>query len=115
MTIATTIQKESVAIGYGNAITHASLHSADPGTTGTSEISGGAPAYARKAISWVAGPSDGAITGSVTFDVPASTATTHVGLWDALTAGNFRDKGTAAYSSQPTQGQLTVNLTYTQS
>lgn len=115
MAIATTTQKETLAVAYGNAATHASLHSADPGTTGTSEISGGAPAYARKPITWAAGTSDGVVTGSVTFDVPASVATTHAGLWTALTAGTFLDKTVAAYASQTAQGQLTVNFTYTQS
>lgn len=31
-------------------VTHASLHSADPGATGTNELAGGSPAYARKAV-----------------------------------------------------------------
>lgn len=71
------------------ATTYASLHTADPGDTGTSEVSGGSPAYARKAITWNA-PASGAMDGdAVTFDVPGSTTITYAGLWDASTAGNF--------------------------
>lgn len=68
----------------------ASLHTADPGTTGTSEVTGGSPAYARKAITWNAAAS-GALDNNANpvFDVPAGTTITHVGLWDAVTAGNF--------------------------
>ena len=115
MTIATNQQKENLAVAYGAQALYASLHSADPGATGTSEISGGAPAYARKALTWAAGTPDGVVTASATFDVPASTATTHAGVWTAATAGTFLDKTTAAYASQTAQGTLTVNFTFTQS
>lgn len=68
--------------------TYGSLHTADPGDTGASEVTGGSPAYARKAITWNA-PASGAMDGdAVTFDLPATTIT-HAGLWDASTAGNF--------------------------
>lgn len=113
MAIATTTQKETLAVAYGNAATFASLHTAAPGTTGASELTGGAPAYARKAITWAAGGSDGIVTGSVTFDVPASTITA-AGLWTAVTAGTFLDS-VAVSQTFAAQGQLTVNFTYTQS
>ena len=38
----------------GTLITHFSLHTADPGATGASEVTGGSPAYARKAAVWAA-------------------------------------------------------------
>ena len=41
-----------------------SLHTLDPGTTGTSEATGGSPAYARKQTSWTAGASDGSTVGA---------------------------------------------------
>lgn len=115
MAITTNAMKESLAIQYGSLAAFASLHSADPGTTGTNEISGGSPAYARKALSWTAGSSDGVVTVSCTFDVPASTAITHAGVWSAVTAGTFYDKVAVTYNSQPSQGQLTVNFTFTES
>lgn len=114
MAIATNQQKENLAVAYGTNATFASLHSADPGTTGTSEITGGAPAYARKALTWTAGTPDGVVTASATFDVPASQAVTFAGLWTAVTAGAFLDKVAITYATQASQGQLTVNFTFTQ-
>lgn len=67
-----------------------SLHDDDPGDSGANEISGGSPAYARKAITWNAA-SGGEITGDSlpTLDVPASTEVTHIGFWSAETNGTF--------------------------
>ena len=65
--------------------TLASLHTAFPGTTGTNEVTGGAPAYAKKAIT-VNASSGGsrALNASVAFDVPATTVR-WVGFWNAGT------------------------------
>lgn len=66
-------------------IDKASLHSAFPGTTGANEISGGAPAYAQKAITMnAASGGSRALNSAVTFDVPASTVA-WVGFWDSTT------------------------------
>jgi hypothetical protein len=56
------------------AIAYASLHSASPGDTGTNEVTGGSPAYARKAIT-IAAASGGEVAASTQpiFDVPGST------------------------------------------
>lgn len=76
--------------GLGNTVTHVSLHSGDPSTTGANELTGGSPAYARKAVTWAAAASgQRANSGAITFDVPAATTVLHLGLWDALSAGNF--------------------------
>jgi hypothetical protein len=59
------------------------------GQAGT-ELTGGSPPYARKAITWQAAASGAKdITAAVTFDVPASTVR-NVGLWSASTAGTLR-------------------------
>ena len=115
MPIATTSTKESLAQRYTELCTHASAHTADPGTTGASEVTGGSPAYARKPITWNAGAEDGVYTSNpVTIDIPAATTITHIGLWSALTAGTFRDK--VAFSiTFASQGTVTFTLTYTQS
>lgn len=67
----------------GQPFTQASLHTAFPGATGANEVSGGAPAYARKNIT-MAASSGGQRTqsASVTFDVPVSTVR-WVGFWNA--------------------------------
>jgi hypothetical protein len=76
--------------GLGNVITHISLHSSDPSTTGTGELTGGSPAYSRKAVTWnapAAGVRDNAT--QMDFDVPAGTTVSYFGLWTAITAGSF--------------------------
>src|SRR6266704_1519477 len=66
---------------------YASIHTADPGTTGTSETSGGG--YARQLITWGTAAAGSVSGGTVTFSVAAGTYT-HLGYWDAVSAGNFR-------------------------
>src|SRR4051812_24596405 len=90
---------------------YVSLHTGDPGTTGASEVSGGTPAYARKAVTWNAA-SGGSIDDSNTqvFDVPGSTTVSHFGLWSAASAGTFYGGG--ALSSGETyvsQGVYTLD------
>lgn len=88
----------------------ASLHSADPGTTGASELSGGSPAYARKAITWNAA-SAGNLDNNANpvFDVPAGATVAHVGLFSAVTAGTFY--GSADVTDEAFAGQGTYTLT----
>lgn len=70
-----------------SAATHASLHTADPGTTGANPT-----AAARQPIAWD-GPTSGgdlSLTGTEAFTGGAANgAVTHVGLWSALTGGTF--------------------------
>lgn len=89
---------------------YASLHTADPGATGANEVSGGSPAYARKAITWNAA-SGGALDNNANpvFDVPASTTITHVGLWSAVSAGTFY--GSFDITDETFAGQGTYTLT----
>lgn len=76
--------------GLGNAITHVSLHSANPGTAGDNELSGGSPAYARKAVTWNAAASrQRTNNGALAFDVAAAGAPAFAGFWSALSAGTF--------------------------
>lgn len=77
---------EAIATGWK----FGSLHTAYS-ATGANEVTGGSPAYARKATTWAAAAS-GAKAMSATFpvwDVPASTTVAWIGLWDAVSAGNF--------------------------
>lgn len=115
MAIATSQGKENLAVAYGTNGAYLSLHTADPGTTGTSEVTGGSPSYARKAASWTAGSVDGVVTVTVTFDVPASTTVTFVGVWTAVTAGTFLDKAAVTSQTFSSQGTYQVTATFTQS
>jgi hypothetical protein len=71
------------------AATHVSLHTADPGTSGASEVTGGS--YARQAITWNPA-SDGqkTVVEPPVFQVPGSTVITHFGLWNAGSGGTYR-------------------------
>lgn len=93
-------------------ISHVSLHTADPGSTGTSEVTGGTPAYARKAVTWAAsaaGNSD--MTNVPVFDIPAGVSISYLGYWSALTGGTFRGSKilTGAPLSFAVQGTYTLN------
>lgn len=75
----------------GALAVYASLHTDIPNSSGSNEVSGGSPAYARKAIAY-----DSAASGSMdknatdpVFDVPAATTVFYIGLWSASTAGTF--------------------------
>lgn len=75
--------------GAGVGATHGSLHTAYS-STGSNEVTGGSPAYARKAATWAAASGRSkATSASMVFDVPAGTTVRWVGIWDAVTAGNF--------------------------
>lgn len=116
MAIATTTQKNTLATAYGTAATHAALFTADPGTTGsvTGEVSGGAPAYARKPITWGTA-SGGVITGTVTFDVPTGTTVTFAGVCSALTGATLLDRASVTSQAFASQGTYQLTLTFTES
>lgn len=80
-------------------IQYASLHTAYS-ATGTNELTGGAPAYARQQIgaagaNWNAASGGSKATNATTytFNVPASTTVAFVGLWSAVTTGVFAGMG----------------------
>jgi len=96
---------------------YVSLHSADPGDTGTSELSGGS--YARASITtdtnnstntnWNAKGTSGQATtitnhATITFTQATGnwTTATYFGIWDASTSGNLLFTGTIT-------GGVTVN------
>lgn len=110
--------KHAMLDGFATSATYVSLHTADPGSTGTSEVSGGSPAYARKSVSW-ASSSGGSKSSNanIVFDVPGSTTITHLGYWSASTAGTYLgSRALDANQTFATQGTYTItsgNLTET--
>jgi len=85
--------------------TYASLHTADPGATGINEVTGGTPAYARKAIVFDAAAAGArALSVDATFDVPACTVA-YVGYWTAITAGTFLGSDPVTNETFAAQGQ----------
>ncbi len=106
--------RQAVANAYTGLATHGSVHTADPGTTGASEVTGGTPAYARKALTWTAGTT-GTGTASATYDIPSGITAAWGGIWSQVaTGGTFRDTVDIVDQAFASQGQLTINYTYTQ-
>lgn len=86
-----------------------SLHSADPGTTGANELSGGSPGYARKAITWSAAAAGAkAISNQPVFDVEGGDTVAFVGFWSASTAGTFYGSDDVVSETFGAQGTYTV-------
>lgn len=80
-----------------------SLHTADPGETGASEVTGGS--YARQAGTFTV-PAAGATENTANIDftnMPAVTVT-FVGIWDASSGGNFVWGGALAASKTVNSG-----------
>lgn len=106
--MATTFLTHPMLTTASQTAVEASLHTADPGTTGASEVSG-AP-YTRQPVTWLA-PSGGSITSEqLVFDMPAigSASVTHVGMWDA--GGNFLEAAPVAVPQPfPSPGTATVS------
>lgn len=114
MAIAVTATKNTLVTAYTGTGGWVSVHTADPGTTGANEATGGSPAYARKQTTW-GGAASSASTGSaVTIDVPAGTYT-FAGLWSAATGGTFIDKVAITTTTLGAQGQIVVTPTFTES
>lgn len=98
--------------GITNVVTHLGLLTAVSDSSPT-EVTGGSPAYARKAVTAWAAPATGVSTApsvGVTFDIPAATTVLAVSYHSAVSAGTFYGwaplNGTAAK-----RGFGTVNAT----
>lgn len=120
-TLMTDAERNYLADQQAARITHISLHTATPGTTGASEATGGSPAYARKAVTFTAAGAVGALgaglqpatvgvawSDEVTFDVPVGTYT-HWGAWSAVTAGTYRIGNVILPASQTPASQAEIN------
>lgn len=100
---------ESVGTGF----VAGSLHSAYS-TTGTNELTGGSPAYARKSLTWNAssGGSKALAATLPTWDVPAGSTVAWIGFWTLTSGGTFRGMLPAgAGALQPCMAEITADLT----
>ena len=114
MAIQTATEKNSLATKYGTDAAYGAVYTTAPGASAGTEPSGGAPAYARKALSWSAA-SGGVITATATFDIPTGTTVVGIGVHTAVTAGTYLDGGAITSQAFSSQGTLSVTFTYTQS
>lgn len=89
-------------------------HAPKEGSTAR-EPTGGSPAYARKAETWLSSVARDLVSSNVpVIDIPATTDIGATGYWDAATAGNFIASGLlATIQPFPAQGTLQINRTDT--
>ena len=91
-------------------IGYLSLHTDVVGSGSTGEVTGGSPAYARKAVTWnAAAAGSKAISGTAVFDVPSGTTIRRVGLFSAVTGGTYF--GDAEITDETYGGQGTYTVT----
>jgi hypothetical protein len=104
------VMLEALDEGAAAGAKYGSLHSAYS-VTGANELTGGSPAYARKALTW-AGASAGAkaLSSAVVFDAPAGSTVQFFGLWDALTSGNRHPGGRGSRVREQRHGDRLVGL-----
>jgi hypothetical protein len=109
MAFSTTFRNDAInAVAQNGAANVYSLHTADPGTTGAAEATGGSPAYARKtATGFPAASAGSAQNAQVIFDVPAGTYS----YWGRWKAGAFYEGGPLP-SSETYTAQGTLGLTH---
>lgn len=96
--------------GLGAVAVFASLHTATPNSSGSNEVSGGSPAYARKALTWSAAATGSKATSNTpVFDVPAGTTVAFVGMWSLVTGGTFYGYWDVTDEVFAGQGTYTLN------
>lgn len=91
-----------------SAIGYLSLHTNAVGSGSGGEVTGGSPAYARKATVWgAAATGTVSLTNQPVFDVPAVTVA-RIGLFSAATAGTYYGDGEVTDEVFAAQGTYTV-------
>jgi hypothetical protein len=101
--------EDNALAGAVTAASFFGLNTADPGTTGAGEISGGA--YARVAITWgtASAGSIANITSALTVNVPPSTTVSFFSTWSLVSSGVYQIGGAlSATITFVTAGTLTV-------
>ena len=92
----TNTSKNTALDAIGGAAAYISFHTADPGSTGTSEVVGGT--YARVLTTWAAASAAAKAGSQVSANIPAATTITHWGLWTAVSGGTFHYGGALSAS-----------------
>lgn len=109
--MATVAFRETIAVYAGTQMPYAALYTTAPTATAPGTEVTGAP-YARKAVTWTAGASDGTVTATIVFDVPAGVTVNGAGFHSALTAGNFLDGGAVVQQTFGNAGTYTLSVTW---
>lgn len=77
--------KNAALEGVGALVAWVSFHTADPGTTGASEV----PGSTRAQTTWAAAGGGSKVGTPAGVQVPAGGPYTHTGLWTASSGGTF--------------------------
>lgn len=111
MAILTTAMKDILANSYHSSAGFGAIYSTAPTTVQGTEPTGGAPAYARKALSWTA---NNAGTAVATFDVPSGFTAIGAGCHSLATAGVYYDGAGVTSQAFASQGTYQVTFTFTE-
>jgi hypothetical protein len=114
MAIQTATKRTSMATAYSSDITHIALATTAPSSTAGTEVSGGSPAYARKASNWGTAAASVIVASPAAFDVPSGATIVGINMMSASTAGTYLDGASVTSQAFASQGTYTVVATYTQ-
>lgn len=114
MSVQTTAMKNVLSDAYKGVASHAALYTTVPTSTAGTEVTGGAPAYARKPLTWGSSTAGVVSATAVTFDVPTGTTVAGAGVHSAITAGTYYDGSGVTSQAFASQGTYSLTLTYTQ-
>lgn len=115
MTINGQAMRSLLANAYGTNAPWAALTSTASGASLGTELTGGSPAYARKAVTWSGAGAGNTNTATIpAFDVASGATVAGAGFMTASTAGTYNDGGALTSQAFSSQGTYTLSATYTQ-
>lgn len=107
--------RSALANAYGANAPFAALYSTAGGASAGTELSGGAPAYARKAPAWSGAGSTNTNNATIpAFDVASGTTVAGAGFHSAASGGTYMDGGSVTSQTFSSQGSYTLSASYTQ-
>lgn len=103
----------TVAAAYVGAATFADVYSTSGAAAAGTAITGGAPAYASKGLTWGANTNGVVSTTATVFDIPSGATVAGFGVKTGV-AGAYLDGGALTSQAFASQGTYTLTITYTQ-
>lgn len=107
--------RTAMAAYFATQAPWAALYSTAGGATAGTELTGGSPAYARKAGTWGTAASSAVTSSPPAFDVASGSTVAGAGYHSASTAGTYWEGGSVTSQAFSSQGTYTLTGTYTQS
>lgn len=114
MAIQTATMKNTLSDAYKAAAAWMAAYTTVPGGSAGTEVTGGSPAYARKAPSWGSSTNGVVSAAAVVFDIPSGTTVVGCGFHTAVTAGTYLDGASVTSQAFASQGTYSITPTYTQ-